>query len=68
MAKAAVGSSGKVKSRGPARINQKYKVGHRAVKPRTERPLDVAKKDNHAARHGAKKLAALEAATRPETV
>ncbi len=64
----ASGATGKVKSRGPARVNQKYKRGHRAVKPKPVRPLDLAKKDNHAARHEAKKLAALEAATRPETV
>ncbi len=28
----ASGATGKVKSRGPARVNQKYKVGHRAHK------------------------------------
>lgn len=60
------GATERKTSRGPARVNQKYKKGHRARKPRPERPLDVAKPNNHAVRHEAKKLALLDAATRPE--
>jgi hypothetical protein len=40
------------------RHKQKMKKGHRAVKPRAVRPLDVAQVDNHAARHAAKKAVA----------
>ena len=38
------------------RTRPKCKKGHRAVKPRAVRPLDVAKPDNHEARHEAAKL------------
>ena len=55
-------------AKGPTRTNQKYRKGHRARKPRPVRPLDVAKLDNHAARHEAKKLAMVELATRPEVI
>lgn len=50
------------------RSTRKVKPKHRAIKPRAERPLDVAKADNHAARHAAKVAAmtelAVEAAAR----
>jgi hypothetical protein len=49
-----------------SRVQKKTKSKHRAVKVRVARPLDVARADNHAARHEAKKMAALEAATAPE--
>jgi hypothetical protein len=45
------------------RTRSKHKLGHRAKKPRPVRPLDVAKKNNHAARHEAKKRKAAEAAS-----
>jgi hypothetical protein len=41
-----------------SKVRSKYKKGHRAVKPRAVRPLDVAQVDNHAARHAAKKAVA----------
>ena len=41
-----------------SKVRSKYKKGHRAVKPRAIRPLDVKRTDNHAARHEAKKAEA----------
>ena len=38
------------------RIQRKLKSKHRAVKPRTVRPLDKPLADNHAARHEAAKI------------
>ncbi len=43
-----------------SRTVRKVSQKHRAVKPRTPRPLDVAKADNHAARHEAKKARTAE--------
>ena len=49
-----------------ARSVRKLKPKHRAVKPRVVRPLDVARTDNHAARHEAKKAEAYAAARAEE--
>ena len=38
------------------RVRQKMKKGHRAKKPRVQRPLDVAQPNNHAARSDARQL------------
>ena len=38
-----------------SKVRSKYKKGHRAVKPRVQRPKDAAQTDNHAARHEVKK-------------
>jgi hypothetical protein len=38
------------------RTQRKVKSKHRARKPRPVRPLDVAKADNHEARHEARKM------------
>lgn len=41
--------------KGAAKVQRKVKSVHRARKPRPVRPLDVAKPDNHEARHEVKK-------------